>query len=282
MGKLLKYYDYCHEAYEPLTACRKKLSSDRLFYNSLEGSSDRKAFLRLFKKIRQEVGPWNTVWGVKWARGQISWELYFYNHGIKDSPVSVTHLLRILSSYFKVLSFKAIDVERIPYFMVSVDLGDDVFQMKAINGIHLYTPGRQGVLQGASYHLIQGGCVFENHYDFYHIPAEEEQLVYHVRQNLILSSGNAAILRHVLVKALMRCGRICVAHKKEREGLYFSRVNVRQLIVFLEWFGYPEHIVSFFREQQARLDHLLYDVAFDCALRAGKLVFDKSSYYSVF
>jgi hypothetical protein len=80
----------------------------------------------------------------------------------------------------------------------------------------------------------------------------------------------------------MPCQVLFIAYKKNKDGIYFSRVKVDQLLCFLEYFSYPGYIVNFIRTHKEQLDHLLYDVAFDCAIGPKGLIFGKSSYYGVF
>ena len=64
--------------------------------------------------------------------------------------------------------------------------------------------------------------------------------------------------------------------------VYFSGVNVDQLLVFLNRLAYPAEIIRFVQENRGKLDHLLYDVGFDYVARGAGLEFVKSGYYGVF
>lgn len=281
-GKSWKYYDYAYQAYTPIASCRGKLSSDVLLYNSFSQSPCKKAFLSLVKKIKTKIGSWNTVWGAKLEKGVMTWELYFYDHGIKNPRMTATNVLKVMWPYFKSSAFSKDGIERQPYFMFSLDLSDDIFQSRLIEGVHLYMSGRLGVFQGNSYHWNRDGCILENHYDFYKMPAEAKAFVHKIRQSFVLAPKSASFLKNDLVSRLMDCGTVCVANKRNREGVYFSRVNIEQLVFFLKWFSYPDHIVDFVSSQKRKLDHMLYDVAFDCAPGPEGIVFGKSSYYSIF
>ena len=281
MTKTWEYYDYCHNPYLPIISPRGKFSSDVLLHNSLLQSVYQKPFVLIIKKIRDAIGPWNTVWGVKLDR-TVMWELYFYNHRVMDSHRKATSLLKVLYSYFKIPALVEIGIECQPYFMFSVDLSDSIFKSKLINSVHLYTEGRLGVSQGNSYYWGHDGMYFENHYDFFRMPQEVEQFIYKIKKSVVFAKAGTSFLEHGLVRQLLPCYKICVAHKKNADGIYFSRVNVVQLLYFLEYFSYPDHIVDFVRSHKKKLDHLLYDVAFDCVFGPKGPVFSKSSYYSVF
>ena len=282
MKKSWEYYDYCHNSYVPVISPHGKLSSNVLLENSLMQSVNQKFFLSIIKRIKTAVGPWNTVWGIKLDGKNIEWELYFYNYGRKDPRLTATRILKVLRSFFKIPVFADIGIESQPYFTFSVDLPEGVLKTKQMGGVHLYTEGRDQVSQGNSYYWGSEGLSFENHYDFFRMPQEARLFVHKVKQSIFLAKDSTAFLKHDLVKRLCPCHKICVAHKKNKEGLYFSRVNVGQLLYFLEFFAYPQPIVNFVKTNEKRLDHLLYDVAFDCTLGPQGIVFGKSSYYNVF
>ena len=266
----------------PITSPRGKYSSDIFLKQLLFQSPYQKSFLLIIKKIRDAIGPWNTVWGVKLDRGTLTWELYFYNHCAMDSRMARISLFNVFRSYFKIPAFVEIDIEHQPYLMFSVDLSDDVLRSKQIDSVHLYMNGWEGVSQGNSYYWGGDGVFFENHYDFFYMPQETQQLVGKVKNSIVLAKDWASFLKHDLVRKLMPCYKICVAHKKNKDGVYFSRVNVAQLLYFLEYFSYPVHIVDFIKSHQKKLDHLLYDVAFDCTGGPLGPVFSKGSFYGVF
>lgn len=282
MKKTQTYYDYCLELYEPIADVEGKFSSDALLENSLEKNDYQKEYLSLTQKVRNQVGLWNTVWGTKLESGTLYWELYFYNHGTKEPQNTVTSLLDVFRAYFEVDEFLDIDVENQPYFMFSIDLNDEIFKSKRINGVNLYMQGRKGIFQGNSYYWGREGVQFENHYDFYLARKEAEQFIDKLKQSVVFGKHTVSFLKNELVRKLLPCHRICVANKKNSDGVYFSRVNVYQLIPFLEYFSYPAHIVNFVRSNAERLDHLLYDVAFDVTFGPKGFAFGKSSYYGVF
>ena len=277
-----KYYDYCHNPYLPIASTKGKFSPNALLNNSLLESSFSEQFILFIKVIIKAIGPWNTVWGVKLNRGVLTWELYFYNHQSKDSLKKVTSLLKVFSACFKVPDFRKINLERMPYFMWSVDIDQNILKSRQMQGLHIYIPGRSDACQGNSYFCNDTGFVLENHYDFFRLPRETYKFIDRVKHSIVLGSESSLFMKNDLVKRLMLCHEICFANKRTQEGVYFSRINVDQLIYFLEWFAYPSFIVDFIKANKHRLNHLLYDVAFDCTIVSGKIKFGKSSYYGVF
>jgi hypothetical protein len=75
---------------------------------------------------------------------------------------------------------------------------------------------------------------------------------------------------------------IVVANKQNNDGVYFSRINVDQLVFFLKRLGYPDEMCQFVEAHRSELDHLLYDVGFDYRMEGDVMVILKSGYYGVF
>ncbi len=73
-----------------------------------------------------------------------------------------------------------------------------------------------------------------------------------------------------------------MANKPVSDSVYFSRINVDQLIFFLKKMSYPGELVSFVEENKSNLDHLLYDVGIDYRMDGNDLVILKSAYYGIF
>ncbi len=274
------YYDFFHHPYKPLFLPRHKFSSDVLLHNSLMLCDDHGCFLALVDKIRSAVGPWNTVWGVKLNQGEISWELYFYNRQFSNWPLTVKGLLKALQSYFKIPAFVKKSIECEPYFMFSIDLNKDIFKSKRIEGVHLYTEDPTGAVDGNCHYWAGERTYLENSYHLFRMPRRTKQFINQVKD--VSEKYYIPLLKHHLVRKLLACHQTGVARKKDKNGIYFSRVDIDQLLYFLEYFTYPDHILDFIRLHKDKLDHLLYDVAFDCTLSSKGIAYGKSSYYSVF
>lgn len=89
-------------------------------------------------------------------------------------------------------------------------------------------------------------------------------------------------LDRILWSELRDCEVIVVANKQENDAIYFSRINVDQLIYFLKRLKYHSELISFVEENRSKLDHLLYDVGFDYRMEGKGLSILKSAYYNVF
>jgi hypothetical protein len=86
----------------------------------------------------------------------------------------------------------------------------------------------------------------------------------------------------ILWPELRECRVIVVANKQQNDSVYFSRINVDQLIFFLKKMNYPIELTSFVEENRSNLDHLLYDVGIDYRMDGEDLVILKSGYYGIF
>jgi hypothetical protein len=86
----------------------------------------------------------------------------------------------------------------------------------------------------------------------------------------------------VLRPELRRCQTICLANKQSHDCIYFSGVDVDQLLWFLDWLRYPPAVTEFVRTNRSNLDHLLFDVGFDYRMVGDRLQVLKSGYYGVF
>ncbi len=83
----------------------------------------------------------------------------------------------------------------------------------------------------------------------------------------------------MLIPELFACKRICVAKKRTADGLYFSGIDVDQLLFALRRFAWPSVFTAFVQELAADLDHLYFDVGVDVAQDEGEIRYPKTSIY---
>ena len=173
--------------------------------------------------------------------------------------------------------------ERLPYFMFSLDITDDlVTGQRDLDVVHMYigNPG-SAVSSGISYALSAGPTALENFYFFFHAPQQLDEVAGKVFCSA-WADATAMPVDRILWPELRTCRTICIANKQRNDTAYFSGVNVSQLLFFLKRLHYPPQLVSFIEEHRPRLDHLLYDVGFDYTARGDNLSIIKSGYYGVF
>jgi hypothetical protein len=89
-------------------------------------------------------------------------------------------------------------------------------------------------------------------------------------------------LDRILWPELKECRVIVVANKQGNDAVYFSRINVDQLIFFMKRMDYPKELISFAEKNRVKLDHLQFDVGYDYKIEGDKLKILKSGYYGIF
>ena len=272
--------NYCLWQYAPTRPAEDNFRSINLLLHSFElAGIDERAY-DIVDAIRDAIGPFRTVFGVKLIAGRLAWEFYFYDYARRQREVSISRVLEAIRPFVRC---EVRPNESLPYFMFSLDLDDDLAAgRRELDVVHMYVgnPGST-VSSGIAYAVRPGGVTLENFYFFFDA---ERQL--NEAAGKICSSAHFDDLRMsvdaVLVPQLRRCQTICVANKQTHDCVYFSGVDVSQLAHFLERLAYPESTLAFVRQHAARLDHLLFDVGFDYRMEAGQLAILKSGYYGVF
>lgn len=266
--------------YEPVASAENKFRSVNLLFHSfgLVGIDERA--YRIVQAIRNALGLFRTVWGVKWLRSQLIWEFYFYDYKRQERDVSIRRLLNAINPFIQ-CSIKV--NETIPYFMFSLDIRAEVISGDRVpEEIHIYigNPGST-VPSGIAYACRPGHIALENFYFFFDVKRHLQQAVEKIYCSAHVDVSQMDI-NTILWPELCPCENISVANKPYNDAIYFSGVTVCQLLFFLKQLNYPSEIISFVEENQARLDHLLYDVGFDYVTQGDTLQIVKSGYYGVF
>jgi hypothetical protein len=273
-----RYADYCLWDYPPVASPAGKLRSASLLWRAIEAAGG--AHLRAAcMALRDALGPFRTVFGVKKIADRLSFEFYFYDYARLERRVSIAQILEILSPFVSCpLSYS----EGRPYFMFSIDLDDDVASRRRpldIVNVYVGNPGST-VSSGICYELSNAGLRLANFYFFFDARKEMNDIVakvgcsaHHDLRGLPIS----AILR----PELLDCGVIVVANKKFNDGVYFSRIRVDPLIGFLEHERFPADLVTFAKQYRDDLDHMLYDVGLDYVVEGGAVKVTKSAFYGL-
>jgi hypothetical protein len=242
------------------------------------GINDR--IYQIVHSIREGFGVSKTVWGVKKLGEEIAWEFYFYDYRRRERNRSITRLLEITNPFVHC----GIPVnENLQYFMFSIDINNDFISAACeIKEIHMYigNPG-SNVSSGICYSLTGHGTRLENFYFFF--DAEKEMKA--IMSKTVCSTFFDDIqinIDQILWPELKNCEVIVVANKQENDAIYFSRINIDQLIFFLKRMRYPADIIQFTEEYQSKLDYLLFDVGFDYRMDGNSVVILKSGYYGTF
>ena len=273
-------YDFCLWEYRALVPSAGKLRSINLLANSFEAAGLGKRAFEIVGAIRQGLGDSRSVWGIKQENGHLSWEFYFYDYARLERERSIPRLLELIGSWI------ACDVktsERQPYFMFSIDLDRaQLLEGKPLEEIQMYI-GNIGsaVSSGICYEVTREQTRLKNLYFFFDARRETENIVGKLTSSVHLDLTEFD-LDAVLWPELRDCQTIVVANKQQRDGVYFSRINVDQLLFFMKRMRYPQEHVAFVEQNRGSLDHMLYDVGFDYCVENGSLKIVKSAYYGVF
>jgi hypothetical protein len=272
--------NYCLWSYAPVVPAADKFRSVNLLFQSFDHAGvDPRAF-DIVEAIREAIGPFRTVFGVKQIGARLAWEFYFYDYQRRSREVSITQVLAAIRPYVRC------DVranENLPYFMFSLDLDAELASGSCdLDVVHMYVgnPGST-VSSGIAYAVRSRGATLENFYFFFDGASQQDEAADKIRSSAYFDATRLA-LDDVLVPELRGCQTICVANKQTHDCVYFSGINVEQLLFFLKRLDYPAPITSFVHDNQANLDHLLFDVGFDYRMEAGRLLVLKSGYYGVF
>lgn len=273
------YYDFCLWEYKPVASPINKFRSVNLLYNSFDVAGAHKLIFKLVEAIRQGIGISNTVWGTKLIGDALRWEFYFYDYKRIERVRSITRLLNIIRTF---TDCKIEINENLDYFMFSIDITHDLISgAKKLEEIHMYigNPG-SSVSSGICYSLKKSRTRLENFYFFFDARKHREDIV-----NKIYCSAHVDSrieIEQLLLPELRSCKIIVVANKQGNDAVYFSGINIEQLIYFLKKMNYPEKLIHFAEENKTNLDHMLYDAGYDYRLEGNNLVILKSGYYGIF
>lgn len=271
---------YCLWPYQRPSSAADKFRAVNLLYQSFEHAGMPEGAYAIVDALREGIGAFRTVFGIKWVEGRLGWEFYFYDYLRLKRTVSAARVLEVLRP--RLASTVALD-EGLPYFMFSIDIDAEAAAgLRPLDLIHMYigNPG-SAVSSGIAYGVRGDSTTLENFYFFFDARSDLAQAVRKIENSPHVDTHRIP-LDHVLVPELRDCRTICVANKRTHDCVYFSGVNVDQLLFFLERWRYPESIVRFVRTHRDQLDHLTYDVGIDYTMRDGRLVTLKSGYYGVF
>ena len=274
------FLDFCLWEYQPNTSFAHKLRSVNLLFHTFEIAGADDLMLELCNSIRNSIGDWRTVWGVKQIGNNLSWEFYFYDYNRVGRTVSLSKLCDVLQEYTKCdLRIN----EDFLYFMFSIDLDNAlVTGQRELDEINVYI-GNIGstVSAGICYSLTKAGMGLDNLYYFFDGRNELQEIT-----DKITCSAHVQLsmldLNSILIPELKECKTIVVANKKQNDGIYYSRINIDQFLFFLGKMEYPSELINFVNDNKSSLDHLLYDVGIDYKMKDGNLELLKSSFYGVF
>jgi len=274
------FSDFMLWVYQPVAPIESKLRAASILFRSFDVAGIDKRVFELVRAIRGGFGVLNTVWGVKKLGNDIAWEFYFYDYRRRERKRSMTKFLDIVRPF----TGCGVPVnENLPYFMFSIDIDERLVSgAKDLTEIHMYI-GNTGstVSSGICYSLKKEGTRLENFYYFFDPKVQMKEIVGKAGCSAYFDETRTDI-DQILWPELRKCNVIIVANKQNNDGIYFSRIDIDQLIFFLKRMSYPSEICRFVEDQRSALDHQFYDVGFDYRMEGNSVVILKSGFYGLF
>jgi len=271
-----RYFDYCLEPYRPRRPWKDKYRSENLLWHSLLIGNALDELREPLRAVQQSLGKDLTVWGVKWDGSRLWWEVYFYDPRKEDPNATITSIASVLSEWIRVVPRVA---ETIPYMMVSFDLDASVRARGSIDAVNLYLTGEKAHA-GRSYRATGSGFELENTYRFIEPKRDIDEVLPLLRSSAFVDYSGRARLAEVLMPQLFACKKVCISKKRTCDAIYYSGINIEQLLWFFRRFSYPAALVDFVEKHQERFEHLYFDVGIDYRTdESGSICYPKTSYY---
>lgn len=268
-----RFHDYVLLEYEPVASAVDKLRSLNMLVESFAVGGVESEGVALMNAVRTELGPFRTVWGIKWhhARKELGWELYFYDFKREHEDISIPNLKRILAPHVKV---SGNEPRPLPWHMFSIEMDRPQLRGETASALDIYVDMR-------SYKCAGDEAVFENVYTFHHARSEIDDILHRIRSCMHFDPARDRLER-LMPPHLFNCRKICVANKRQTDSLYFSRVTTRALMRFLVDHGWPEQLHGFVADREEKLNHLLWDVGVDFRAESGVATPVKTGIYGSF
>ena len=274
------HYNYCLWDYAPVAPVQDKFRAVNLLLQSFDFAGIGGRGHEVIERVREGIGMFQTVFGIKFLGDRLAWEFYFYDYARRERRVSIT---KVLEAIRPLIPCGVPVNESLPYFMFSLDFDAEILEgRRAMDVVHMYVgnPGST-VSSGIAYAVRAEQTRLENFYFFFDARTQLEDAAGKITSSAYVDE-TVMDLDLILRPELRECRTICVANKQANDTVYFSQVDVDQLLFFLRLLEYPSALVDFVSNSRSDLDHLLYDVGFDYTTEGGRLNVVKSGYYGVF
>lgn len=275
------YFNYCLWPYEPVQDGVGQLRASSLLFRAIQEMDSSDWLYAAIRAIQAGIGDFRSVYGIKFADGQWSLEVYLYDYERQDRIVSIE---RLMASCGQFLTLPTTVSPSVPYFMFSFDLDSQVAkQGGAIDVVHVYigNPGStvsSGICYAHTHDPKQ--TRLENFYFFF--DANDVQAICDKICCSVFLNEEQSLLDTVYRPELARCQTVCLANKPKSNTVYYSGIDLSQLLSFLAWQKYPASFAEFVEAHQDRLKHLRFDVGVDYTVCGDDVVMLKSGIYGCF
>ena len=272
--------DFCLWPYDPpKTASEDAFRSAALLYHSFAVADLGPEMGKFCDALLYTWGRFKTVWGMKWSAAGPSWEFYFYDYARDHRRLGVSDFLCAVKG---VLNCDLPSPDDVPYFMFSVEVTPAHLRGAPLDQIDIYigNPGSD-VSSGICYGQTATGRHMRNFYFFFDGEKHKKDIVDKLTESAYLPQ-NGLDLDQLIWPSMRSAQTIVVANKRERDSLYFSRINAVQLGDFLERLDFPHPLQDYLKQNQHRLNHHLYDVGWDYDIGPDQQIIPvKGSFYGL-
>lgn len=272
--------DFCLWPYDPPSPPRAdSLRGVNLLFAAAADAGCLDAYQGVAANLRQSLGPFRTVWGLKCNGATLSTELYFYDYERLERATPFARIARAFAPYCAVTA--PVD-DAVPYFMASVEMpmARDGWPVRTDRAdIYIGNPGSR-VSSGICYQVDETGAELKNFYFFFDARAEWGDILAKAACSAQVPLAGFP-LDAVLPEWLRDCRVIVAANKRRHDAVYFSGIGIAQLIRFLKHFGYPPALIAYAEREAENFAHLTFDAGFDYRMEGGRLVTLKSGFYNV-
>src|SRR5581483_5502035 len=165
--------NYCLWPYAAPAPAEDKFRSINLLFQSFDHAGIHANAFTIVEAIRDAIGPFRTVFGIKLLNGRLAWEFYFYDYRRRQRAVSISRVLDAVRPFMRT---DIVPNENLPYFMFSLDLNDELASGRnPLDVVHMYVgnPGST-VSSGIAYAVRTTGTVLENFYFFFDAASQRE------------------------------------------------------------------------------------------------------------
>jgi hypothetical protein len=272
------------EAYRPVRPLDDKVRAENLLWHSLLYAGVLEQWDDPLHAIQRHIGRDRSVWGVFFDldRGALSWELRLLNTEAR-SPLGVLDGLRATLTPWIELAPGL--TEAPPYAVLGLRFDTQTMARGKLEIVELHerSPGTHELevyrTSATERVLISRDVVLEpkRHID--------EVLPLIKRSEFLDFAADKRLLGRVLIPELFACRRLHISKREHCDALCFSGVNIEQLVFAYKRFDLPAALLGFLTAHQARLEHLLFDVAIEYRAHAdqvGKIEYLRVGFYGSF
>ena len=276
------YFNYCLWPYSPPSPPHKaSLAQINFLLASFRDHDLLEQGQSLLHRLAQFLGPYKTVFGIKQFADNFWWEFYIYDYDLQHRRIQANDLLHFL----KPTLHSSLEVSpSLPYFMFSFQITPHQLRTGAsLDAVDLYMGLFGGTLfAGKAYTLDHTNFPrLKNIYTFFDSKVDRDSIKQAVNCGAYLE-GRSDIADLLLESQYADCDIICVSSKAANDCIYYSGLNIGQLIAFLRQFNHSPSLVAMAETYYDQLGHLLFDIGLDYCVTNQKLVYLKSSFYGIF